>query len=257
MTNRAIIIGAGRGARLMPTTADAPKCFAEVGGQRILDWTVDALRGAGIEQIAFIGGYRIEAVQKAYPEFEFRHNDDWPNNNILASLFYAEDLMDEPFVCCYSDCLFTSRLVTGILETEGESVLAVDTGWVERYAGRTEHPADDAEKITSVDGLVTRIEREISEEAAYGEFTGVARFGSEGARVLRAEYHRAREAHAGGPFRGAQLFEKAYWIHLLQEMVEAGVEFRHADTAGEYIEIDTQQDFEYARGCWTSEGIAR
>jgi hypothetical protein len=39
-------------------------------------------------------------------------------------------------------------------------------------------------------------------------------------------------------------------------MVEAGVEFRHADTAGEYIEIDTQQDFEYARGCWTSEGIA-
>ena len=30
---RAIIIGAGRGARLMPTTADAPKCFAEVRGR--------------------------------------------------------------------------------------------------------------------------------------------------------------------------------------------------------------------------------
>jgi len=27
---RAIIIGAGRGQRLMPTTADAPKCFAEI-----------------------------------------------------------------------------------------------------------------------------------------------------------------------------------------------------------------------------------
>ena len=63
MTTRAIIIGAGRGERLMPTTADAPKCFAEVGGRRILDWTVEALTSAGVEQIAFIGGYRIEAVQ--------------------------------------------------------------------------------------------------------------------------------------------------------------------------------------------------
>ena len=256
MTKRAIIIGAGRGSRLMPTTADAPKCFAEVGGQRILDWTVAALGNAGIEQIVFIGGYRIEAVQAAYPEFEFRHNDNWPNNNILASLFHAEDLMDEPFVCCYSDCLFTTNLVSRILETEGESVLGVDTGWRERYAERTEHPADDAEKVLAESGLVIRIEREISESEAYGEFTGVARFGDDGARVLREAYHRARENCAGGAFRGARLFEKAYWIHLLQEMVEAGVEFRHADTAGEYIEIDTQQDFEYARGCWTSEGIA-
>ena len=85
MTRRAIIIGAGRGERLMPTTADVPKCFAEVGGRRILDWTVEALTTAGIEQIAFIGGYRIEAVQAAYPGLEFRHNVDWPNNNILAS----------------------------------------------------------------------------------------------------------------------------------------------------------------------------
>ena len=91
----------------MPTTADVPKCFAEIGGRRILDWTVEALTIAGIDSIGFIGGYRIEAVQAEYPQFEFRHNLDWPNNNILASLFCAEDLMDEPFVCCYSDCLFT------------------------------------------------------------------------------------------------------------------------------------------------------
>ena len=32
---RVIVIGAGRGRRLMPTTADAPKCFAEVAGKRL------------------------------------------------------------------------------------------------------------------------------------------------------------------------------------------------------------------------------
>ena len=39
---RIIVIGAGRGRRLMPTTADAPKCFAEVDGRRLLDWALAA-----------------------------------------------------------------------------------------------------------------------------------------------------------------------------------------------------------------------
>ena len=54
---RAILIGAGRGARLMPTTEDAPKCFAEIQGKRILDWTLEALRGGGCTEIVFIGGW--------------------------------------------------------------------------------------------------------------------------------------------------------------------------------------------------------
>src|SRR5215831_17348630 len=108
---RAIIIGAGRGIRLMPTTADTPKCFAEVGDRRILDWTLHAFAAHGINQIAFIGGYQIDKVRQAYPQFAFCHNEDWPKNNILASLFCAEKFMDEGFICCYSDVLFTPDVV--------------------------------------------------------------------------------------------------------------------------------------------------
>ena len=32
---RDIVIGAGRGQRLMPTTADAPKCFTRIGDRRL------------------------------------------------------------------------------------------------------------------------------------------------------------------------------------------------------------------------------
>jgi choline kinase len=106
---QAIIIGAGRGARLMPTTADAPKCFAEVGGRRLLDWALEAFRVHGVERVCFIGGYQIDKVRQGYPRLTFRHNADWEGNNILASLFHAEDLMGEGFVCCYSDILFTPR----------------------------------------------------------------------------------------------------------------------------------------------------
>src|SRR5690242_10986885 len=111
---RAIIIGAGRGRRLMPTTADTPKCFAEVKGQRLLDWSLAAFKDAGISDICFIGGYQIEKVKKDYPQLAFRHNTNWENNNILASLMYAEDLMGDGFICCYSDTLFTNNVMRNL-----------------------------------------------------------------------------------------------------------------------------------------------
>lgn len=248
---RAIIIGAGRGSRLMPTTTDTPKCFAEIAGQRMLDWAVDAFRQNDINDITFIGGYRIDTVQAAYPDFTFRHNDDWPNNNILASLMYSEDLMDEPFICCYSDVLFTPAIVEAVIQNDDDIALGVDTGWLTRYEHRTEHPSDDAEKVTVLNGNITRVHREIPEAAAWGEFIGLAKFSADGAAMLRQDYHARREEFSGQPYREAKVFEKAYLIHLLQDMIESGRPMVHVDTPGGYIEVDTQQDFEYARQFWT------
>ena len=47
---KAIIIGAGRGSRLKSMTDNQPKCYATIGGRRILDWTLDAFDGAGLRQ---------------------------------------------------------------------------------------------------------------------------------------------------------------------------------------------------------------
>ena len=60
----------------MHHTAEAPKCFAEVKGRRILDWGLDALAAAGLNDVVFIGGYRIDTVRAAYPDFTYRHNSD-------------------------------------------------------------------------------------------------------------------------------------------------------------------------------------
>src|SRR6476646_10856001 len=145
---KAIIIGAGRGRRLMPTTADTPKCYAEVQGRRLLDWALRAFAGADLRDICFVGGYQIEKVRRDYPQFTFRHNAGWEHNNILLSLMHAEDLMNEPFFCCYSDILFTGDVVKRLLASRADIALSVDTVWLERYQHRTNHPPDDAEKVT-------------------------------------------------------------------------------------------------------------
>ena len=234
----------------MPTTADTPKCYAEVQGHRLLDWGLKAFAEAGIKDICFIGGYQIEKVQRDYPRFTFRHNSDWERNNILASLMYAEDLMEDGFICCYSDILFTSGVVSRTIKQAGDIVLSVDTKWLDRYQHRTQHPPDDAEKVTAQNGHVTRIHRGIPTAEAYGEYTGIARFTPAGAKQLREHFHRARSRYEGRPFREATSFEKAYLIHLFQQMIEDGIVMAQADTPGEYMEVDTQQDFELAQRFW-------
>jgi choline kinase len=247
---RAIIIGAGRGSRLMPTTANQPKCFARVQDRRILDWSLSALADNGIDDICFIGGYQIDRVRVDYPNFTFRHNEDWENNNILLSLMHAEDLMDGPFICCYSDILFSSNLIGGLITSDKDITLAVDVGWEERYQHRTQHPPDDAEKLSVSNGSVTRVHRGIKASDAHGEYTGIAKFSSMGASLLKEHFNRCKQQYAGKPFREAKVFEKSYKILLFQEMLEAGVAMHHTDTAGEYIEIDTQEDFELAQTQW-------
>lgn len=247
---RGIIIGAGRGIRLMPTTANTPKCYAEIGGRRILEWILDAFREGGVSDVCFIGGYLIDVVRRDYPHFTFRYNEDWENNNILESLMYAEDLMDEPFVITYADILYSGQAVRSLVESPHDIALLVDTLWADRYDGRTEHPPHDAEKVTAEDGRLTRVHRGIDPGKAYGEYTGVAKFSRRGAGLLKEHYHRCRGQYAGRPFRDAPVFEKAYLIQLFQEMIEAGVAMTHVDTPGDYWEIDTQQDFDMARSSW-------
>jgi choline kinase len=241
----------------MPTTADAPKCFAEVAGQRLIDWALEAFSANGLQDICFIGGYQIDKVKADYPRFTFRHNAEWEHNNILASLFCAADLMDEPFICCYSDILFTTDVIQRLAAAKDDMTLGVDTAWLARYTERTDHPPDDAEKVTVANGRVTRVHRQIPESEAYGEYIGVARFSAAGAARLRDYYRHVQAAFAGRPWREAAVFEKAYKILLFQEMIEAGEPFAHVDTPGGYIEVDTQQDFEYARQHWLTKHRGR
>jgi L-glutamine-phosphate cytidylyltransferase len=252
-----ILIAAGRGSRLMPTTADAPKCYAEVQGKSLLDWALSAFAANNLNKICFIGGYQIDLVRRDYPQFEFRHNADWPNNNILASLLYAEDLMNEPFICAYSDILFTPKVIAGLAASPADIALGADTEWLSRYEHRLQHPSDDAEKVTVKNGLVTRVHRNITEADAYGEYIGVAKFSAAGAAQLREHYHRRKREFAGKPWRDAKVFEKAYLIHLLQDMIESGIKMSHVDTPGGYIEVDTQEDFEYARNYWQSRHLGK
>jgi len=240
---KAIIVAAGPGSRLMPITNERPKCLLDVGGQTILERALQALRENGIQNIVVVRGYSGHLIN--YPHLTYCHNPDFEKNNILRSLFYAEDEMDDDFIVSYSDILYSSEIVARLIDSEADIALTVDVNWIERYEGRDQHPVSEAELVKVENGMVVRIGKGVvSPEEAHGEFIGLAKFTRSGAEAMKAAYHRVAKESPSAPFHSSASLEMAYLNDMIQELVDTGSLVQSVDIEGGWMEIDTLQDLQ-------------
>jgi choline kinase len=106
----AIIVAAGMGKRMKHHTSDKPKILLEVGGVTLLERLTNNLQKSGITDINLVVGYKRELFQ-GLNKYKVFVNDDYENNNILNSLFYAEDAMHSGFFFSYSDIVYDENIV--------------------------------------------------------------------------------------------------------------------------------------------------
>jgi choline kinase len=250
---RAIIVAAGRGKRLGPETAEIPKCMVAVGGRSILHWQLDALAAAGVDEVVIVRGYLGDRIDPGAPgarpglRVRFVDNPDWASNNILTSLFYAEDDMQPGFLFSYSDIVFSPEHARRLADGTGPVGLVVDRRWRDAYEGRTLHPVSEAE-LARVEGVgpaarVTRVgKRLVAADEAAGEFIGLARFSPEGADALRAVWRSARAQGLDAPFGAAASLAQAYLTDGLNGVAAGGVALVPTFIDGRWREIDTEQD---------------
>ena len=257
---KGIIVGAGRGARLRPATNEGPKCLMDgLGGRRVLDWILQALRAGGVDDIVFVGGYRMEMVQALYPELRYYRNDRWRDNNILASLMYAAAELDTEVMVSYSDIIYRDSVVRRLRESPGDLALAVDCDWLPHYEGRVGHSEAEAENVVLDGERVRRIGKHLSGDTAEGEFIGLAFLSAGAARAMRDRY-RELEARQPAPFQQAETLDKAYITDMLQELVDKGFDVRSTVVDEPWFELDTPYDLEQARsflGTLTSQSPRR
>lgn len=240
---KAIIVGAGRGIRMMPETESIPKCMMDgIGEQRLLDWILDSLAHAGIDDVVFIGGYHMEKVVQAYPHLRFYNNTEWPNNNVLESLMYAAPEMDTAFVASYSDIVYRRSVAQRLMSSDAEVALVVDRNWRRHLVGNIHHLEAQAEKVIVEDGRVVEIGKHLPPDKAYGEFIGLIKFSAEAAHLMRAHYHRIRDDYLIRPFHKAPTIRAAYLTDMIQELIELGVRVAPVDIWADWAELDMPQD---------------
>jgi choline kinase len=265
MSARAIIVAAGRGRRLGTETDDIPKCMVPVAGRPILHWQLDALAAAGVTDVVVVRGYHGDRIAPpAGAPVRFVENPEWPRNNILASLLYAEVEMSEGFFFSYSDIVFAPAVARSLAAAAtrpgaADISLVVDRRWEDAYVGRTEHPLPEAELARVEQGpvgpVVSRVGKQaVPREQAAGEFIGLAHFSPAGAAALRAEWKRA--LGAGGleiPYGRAPALRHAYLTDALNAIADGGRRMAPVFIDGEWREIDTGQDLasaERAAALW-------
>jgi choline kinase len=248
MVKKAIITAAGLGSRLGALTADKPKCLLKVGHKTILEHAKDALVSGGVQKIVLVRGYHGKKINS--PGFIYYDNHDYLQNNILESLFCAREEIDGEFIFSYSDIVYNKEIVKALVKAKGDAVIVIDTEWRKIYEGRELHPETEAELTEVASGKVSRVGKGVvSAKKAKGEFIGLAKFSSIGAKILRSEFERLERLYkaSNAPFQHAKNFRQAYFTDMLQELIGRRYEIRPLYMQGGWRESDTAEDLARAQ----------
>jgi choline kinase len=240
----------------MPYTDEMPKCLVPVDERTILGVQLEAMAAHGVDEVVVIRGYKGDVLEARRDELplpvRFIDNGDWEHNNILESLFCAEAELEGPLLLTYSDIIYTPAVVGALMKSKADISLVVDTEFRNIYQGRTEHPLEEAE-VTKVGdgGLVTSVGKRAHPAAeARGEFIGLAKLSTAGARLFKNTWEQLLTSYRGRerePFVRAASFRQAYLTDLLQHLIDAGEPVKAVEIRGSWREIDTVQDLERAR----------
>lgn len=180
---KALIIGAGQGKRLLPLTAEEPKALLNIGGKSLLEWQATALVDCGVEDIVFLAGFNLPAVERSLAHFARR----WPKVRLravynpfygvadnLATCWLARHEMDGDFLLLNSDTLFSLPVLQTLLASPAAPIsLAVDHK--DRY--------DDDDMKVQLDGSrLVDIGKKLPRERVQGESIGMLYFRGDGPR---------------------------------------------------------------------------
>tara|TARA_B100001250_G_C19726170_1_gene756145 strand:- start:195 stop:1322 length:1128 start_codon:yes stop_codon:yes gene_type:complete len=243
---KALVIAAGLGSRLKKHTKNLPKCMLDFGGKTLLQRQIDAYKKNSIKDIAVIKGYKKEKIN--YKGIKYFENTDFKNNNILNSIFYAEDFINGNIIISYSDILFDSTVVKRTLQSNHDISVVVDIDWRGYYVGRKDHPISEAENVIfNSNNKVEKIGKiNTGNEEIHGEFIGMIKLSNRGCEIFKEHFHRLKKLYWNKPFQRAVIFQKAYLTDFIQELVDIGIKVHCVIIESGWKEIDTVEDYKKA-----------
>ena len=244
--NKALIIAAGLGSRLKKHTENLPKCMLDFGGKTLLQRQLDAYKKNSITDISVIRGYKKEKIK--YKGLKYFENTDYKNNNILNSIFYAEDFINGNIIISYSDILFDSTVVKRLLKSNHDISVVVDIDWRGYYVGRKDHPISEAENVIfNSNNEVEKIGKiNTGNQEVHGEFIGMIKLSNRGTEIFKEHFHRLKKIYWNKPFQRAKIFQKAYLTDFIQELVDIGIKVHCVIIESGWKEIDTVEDYKKA-----------
>ena len=242
---RGLILAAGRGSRLYPYTEECPKALTELAGKPLIQWQIDAMRTAGIDDIVIVNGYLAEMLEIDGTRQVTNH--DWATTNMVDSLFCADGDFGDDLIISYSDIVYEPRIIAALSAAPHYVSVVVDTDWRRYWSARFDDPLSDAEtlRLTSGGGIAEIGQKPQTLDEIEAQYIGLMRFKAAGIETLRRTKATLGDIHRD--WMDARPVEKAYMTDLLMEMILRGDAVHAVPTDGGWLEIDTPEDMDLAR----------
>jgi choline kinase len=145
----AIYLAAGEGKRLRPLTAERPKAMVEIDGVPLAERALRSLRGAGIEEVVAITGYRAEAIAPLGDLVtEARWNPRFAEAENVVSLWQARDVVARGCYIVNSDVLFEDEVARRLVACPGTALLCASDHGVDEESMKAVAPNGRLERLT-------------------------------------------------------------------------------------------------------------
>jgi choline kinase len=239
---RAVILAAGEGTRLRPYTLDRPKCLVPLAGRPLLEWQLEALRAAGMEDVTVVTGYRADQIRAL--GCATVHNADFATTNMVASLMCADALLDgsDDVLVCYGDLAYEPRLVRALGACSAPVAITVDRQWRRLWELRMADPLADAETLRLDEaGNVVELGRKPGGYAdIQGQYMGLIGIRRAIAPALVDVY---RSLDTGTRYEGRDR-ANMYMTTFLQNLIDHVTPVKAVPVDGGWLEVDTIADLE-------------
>jgi L-glutamine-phosphate cytidylyltransferase len=245
---RLIILAAGLGSRLAPLTDDKPKCLVPVGGRPLLEWTLEAAKTAGIEDVVVVGGYRAELLKKY--GITLLINENYATTNMVQTLFLARAHFGDGFIMSYGDIAYSPSILERLTRSSPGVHVVVDMDWKTYWEKRFDNPLQDAETLKfGQHGEIVEIgNRPSSYDEIEAQYIGLVAFNGSGVQILERTMESARVEHRNGlkPFGCPRAFDALYMTDLLQGMISLKERVMPLRISGQWVEVDSVRDLTLA-----------
>jgi choline kinase len=240
---KAVILSAGQGKRLLPLTADCPKCILPVGGRSLIEWQIDELAKCGIDQVSVVLGFRADKVERIlrarYGSHRVKtiYNAAYAVSDNLVSCWAAHDEMGSDFVLLNGDTLFEAAVMQRLLDTHDRPVTVA-------ISHKSEYDADDMK--VELDGCrLVKIGKDLSPDQVDGESIGMILFRGRGPRLFRMALENTLRSSAA---------QRKWYLSVIDEMARSMPVWTCSMKGLKWCEVDYHADLEQAEKVVTACG---
>lgn len=241
---KAIILAAGQGIRLKPLTDDRPKCMVEFNGKPIIDYIVETLLNSNISDITVVNGYKKEVLENHLKDkdIKFYTNARYDSTNMVATLFCAEEEMNDDLIISYADIVYNKDVLNKLKEDKSDFAIIVDKNWKELWQKRMENPLNDAEtmKIDHEEFVYELGKKPQSYDEIEGQYIGLIKISK---KFLSQVIEYYKKLDKSDMYDGKN-FDNMYMTSFIQSLIAYAKKPKAVFIEGGWVEIDSCEDLE-------------